>query len=154
MISIAVSDYLGRGGTVANITYADMSVRKVQEVISVSMFYSSNTSGLAPVFANLTIVNITADSVDDVGSFECLDNSPCHGEQYDATMAERPDVHEGLSRDCAMQDTELLLFVGISLENVQATNYKKGYTCKNAFGSMADSHPEACLQASDGHTNS
>lgn len=63
----------------ANITYADMNVRNVQEVISVSMFYSSHASGLAPIFANLTIVNITADSVKDVGSFECLDNSPCHG---------------------------------------------------------------------------
>mmetsp|Transcript_46150 Transcript_46150/g.41289 ORF Transcript_46150/g.41289 Transcript_46150/m.41289 type:complete len:125 (+) Transcript_46150:1-375(+) len=73
-----VKSQRGRGGLVANITYKDISMKGVSTGISISEYYNSGATGVAPVFRNIYITNLTGSVTDEAGEFLCLPESPCY----------------------------------------------------------------------------
>eukprot|EP01084_Bolivina_argentea_P174284 301916_1 len=73
-----VKSQRGRGGLVANVTYKDISMKGVSTGISVSQYYSSSATGVAPIFRNIYIKNLTGSVTGEAGEFLCLPESPCY----------------------------------------------------------------------------
>ena len=68
----------GRGGMVANITYRDITMKDVGTGISISEYYNSGATGVAPIFKDIYITNVSGSVSKQAGQFLCLPESPCH----------------------------------------------------------------------------
>ncbi len=78
---VRIKSQKGRGGVVENIIYEDMSFTDVETAISITMYYTSDGHGPAPIFRDITVRNITSSGViEEVGEVKCLPESPCTGE--------------------------------------------------------------------------
>lgn len=114
---VRIKSQAGRGGIVANITYANMKIDNVQEAVSISMLYSSSASGVPPVFTNISVLNLTSAHVSKAGEIMCLADSPC-------TSMALHCMHAAHNLAVSLQD--------VLLSNVTVTDYHDAYSCQNA----------------------
>lgn len=85
---------------------------------------------VSPTFTeqNFTIINIRGSNMAQAGDFECLDDSPCEGGSFASEAATcRIQAWSAHIPSCVFN-------AGITLQGVQLHDYKKGFECKNAYG--------------------
>eukprot|EP01084_Bolivina_argentea_P263200 445378_1 len=67
----------GRGGMVSNVIYRNITMTDVSTGIIISEYYHNDETGVAPIFKNIYIANVSG-SVTTTGQLECLPESQCY----------------------------------------------------------------------------
>jgi len=73
-----IKSQAGRGGMVSDVLYTNITMKNVETGISVSEYYHKDVTGVAPIFKNIAMINVSGSVTGTAGEFECLEAMPCY----------------------------------------------------------------------------
>lgn len=134
-------------GNVINVTLTNLTLDGTQRGVRVK-----SQLGRGGIVSDITYQNMIIRNVEEAINVNEFYTSGATG----AAPVFKNFLIENIIADNVQQAGEFMCVpeapcTGITIRNVTVTNYTKGFTCENAFGTAKDVSPSACLKAPTHH---